>query len=376
MAASTPKLRAPERDGPLAPSAASRADEMFDAAVDIYEQAAERGTANAKRDEQLVEGMRLLEKVFELDFEHVKAKQYIEHGRSLVNVTCMRPRGGEHADAADTGHYITNDELLAMDLEPGRLCENGACCDACSRVQLPSIATEAECNEMISRAIILFPPESPETEGEPQPKGYSWWIKHNLQLQFTAAAGDLKLHLLYIRLLERMRRTMAYEYGIPLVKLSLQQSFIKRLTPKHGQAAGPTHVDECGTKPYHYTSILYLNERPEYQGGDFIYTDPPLSEGGARVETRISPQRGQALVMTGGWENPHYVEAIFEGTRYAVPTFWNTLEPDASRYDGIGQPWTDGDGVGRARAFFESGILPCSAHEFLNFQQYWGRLLS
>ena len=31
-------------------------------------------------------------------------------------------------------------------------------------------------------------------------------------------------------------------------------------------------------KSYHYTSILYLSQRADYRGGDFIYTDPPLSE--------------------------------------------------------------------------------------------------
>ena len=201
----------------------------------------------------MVEGMHLLQKVFDLDIEDVKATQYVPHGRSLLNVTCMRPRGGEWLDAAETRHYVINDELLAMDLEPGRLCENGACCDACSRVVLPSMATGAECNEIMSRTNDLLPPI--QASNEPREQGYAWWKQHNLEILCTAAAGDFNLHLLYIRLLERMRRTVAHEYGIPLAKLSLQQSFIKRLTPEEYSKPGPVHVDECGTASHSFAFL-------------------------------------------------------------------------------------------------------------------------
>ena len=51
----------------------------------------------------------------------------------------------------------------------------------------------------------------------------------NLALDATAAIGNLELHLLYIRLIERMRRCIAHEYGLALLHLSPRQSFINRL---------------------------------------------------------------------------------------------------------------------------------------------------
>jgi hypothetical protein len=193
----------------------SRADSMFASAVKVYDQlcATKEKSPGANRDKLLVEGLRLLEQVFELDFEVVKTMQYGAQGaRSLANVTCMRPLGGRHKDSVDTGQFIMNDELLEMQLEPGRLCEGGACCNACSRVHLPNLATAAECKEMMSRSNDILPPEPLESE-RPIRK------QHNLQLQFSAAAGDVKLHLLYIRLVERIRRTISYEYGVPLPEI-------------------------------------------------------------------------------------------------------------------------------------------------------------
>jgi hypothetical protein len=89
-----------------------------------------------------------------------------------------------------------------------------------------------------------MPPEQPEGEREARQQ-------FNLQFQFTAAAGDVRLHLMYIRTIERMRRAVAREYGLPLSSLSLTQSFISRLRcydiPQHTHYAGPVHVDECST---------------------------------------------------------------------------------------------------------------------------------
>ena len=76
--------------------------------------------------------------------------------------------------------------------------------------------------------------------------------------------------------------------------------------------------------------------------------------------------------MSGGWENPHYVDAVQAGTRFAIPAFFHTLE-----HSDTPQPWADDDEVGRARVLFECGIFPSSCEDFLNFQKrYWGRLLS
>ena len=249
--------------------------------------------------------------------------------RDVVNVTCMRPRNVHELGHDDSG-FVMNEELLAMPLEPGRLCQDGACCDACSRVQLPQVMTARECHEMMAGSSAVMPGAHAEHERAPREQ-------HNLQLQFRAAAGDIRLHLLYIRLLERLRRIVAHEYGVNLRRLSVEQSFVSRLrchpAPNYTQPAGALHVDECSTKNYHYTGqpapklwfpfvysqrvrrvawqkvsvasgqrklnahgctlpalvlsrqyqcagILYLSDRDDYEGGDFVFTDPPQHEVG------------------------------------------------------------------------------------------------
>jgi len=255
-----------------------QADGIFRDAVDLYQSIAARDershwTCEAARDEQLVRALRMLEEVFRLDFEVVESKFYTSgaaaHSRTHSNVTCMRPRGGQHDDSV----FIGDQALLAMDLEPGRLCEGGACCDACSRVQLSSLASAAECAEIMSHADLLMPPgnsgeerHTPEAIVESEIRRSSHY-QHNLPLHLTAAAGDIALQLLFIRLIERLRRATAHEYGLPLRKLALTQSFVSRMRSRrrrepyecveewrrrgqeemHQENCTPLHVDECST---------------------------------------------------------------------------------------------------------------------------------
>ena len=206
------------------------ADQLFTRALEIFQHVVAMG-ASAARQEQMIVGMRLLEEVFDLDFEVVLSTHYVDKVssyRSLVNVTCMRPQGGHHDDSES--HMDEN--LLGMALEPGRLCAGGSCCEACSRVLLSKIATEDECEELAMLSNALMPPND-GTEKQ-----------QNLQFHFSAAAGEVNLHLRWIRMIERLRRATAHEYGIPLPTLQLTQSFIAR---RHKQHPGPIHCDECST---------------------------------------------------------------------------------------------------------------------------------
>ena len=40
---------------------------------------------------------------------------------------------------------------------------------------------------------------------------------------------------------------------------------------------------------------------------------------------RVAPQRGRALLFSSGLENVHYVDALSEGTRFALATFFGTV---------------------------------------------------
>ena len=205
-------------------SVSARADKLFAQSVDVYANVVSQDRQAewdvAARDDSLVKAMHLLEEVFRLDFEVVKASYYSNDDvsanlRSCMNVTCMRPAGGTHDDSRRP--FIMGEELLGMELEPGRLCESGTCSDTCSRVQLSRLASSGECDEVISRVSSLMPPllEGADAQ-QASPRQ-----QHNLPLQFTAAAGDLRLHLLYLRLVERMRRVVALEYGLELSSISL-----------------------------------------------------------------------------------------------------------------------------------------------------------
>ena len=128
--------------------------------------------------------------------------------------------------------------LRALALEPGRICSDGRCCDACSRVLLPRLASDAECLQLVQHAAAFLP--SPDT-GEQGGRA----VSRNLALEATAAIGNVELHLLYIRLIERVRRCIAHEYGVELLHLSPRQSFINRLHHSLSPAGHECMLPRC-----------------------------------------------------------------------------------------------------------------------------------
>ena len=102
-----------------------------------------------------------------------------------------------------------------------------------------------------------------------------------------------------------------------------------------GGSHTPTHCDEAICGEYHFSCVLHLDTQGDgFEGGDLVFSDEPgadsgggegdASAGGERVLTRLSPQRGRALLFTSGWENLHYVDAIASGVRHALVTFFMT----------------------------------------------------
>ena len=77
---------------------------------------------------------RLLHQAFDQDFQQLLLREKV-----VTNVTCMQP-----ADEG-CGSELFNDELLKLTLKPGRVCEGGACGEACSRVAFPLFASPHEC---------------------------------------------------------------------------------------------------------------------------------------------------------------------------------------------------------------------------------------
>ncbi|XP_074032949.1 2-oxoglutarate and iron-dependent oxygenase domain-containing protein 3 [Leptinotarsa decemlineata] len=76
------------------------------------------------------------------------------------------------------------------------------------------------------------------------------------------------------------------------------------------------HIDKRTYESFHYTSLLYLNDYGrDFKGGRFVFTDD-ISK--PTKNTTVEPRKGRVLMFTSGSENPHFVERVSEGLRYAI----------------------------------------------------------
>ena len=174
----------------------------------------------------------------------------------------------------------------------------------------------------------------------------------NLDLEALVGSGDVRATLLFVRLLERMRRAIALEFGLPLNTVRAHSGFVSRISARALPASyGIVHADESSCDEFHYSAILYLNSQGvDFGGGDFVFSDPPRAaqrgdepsthasqpagvtveeHAGGRTLSRLAPRRGRALIFSGGFENIHYVDAVRSGERMAIGTFWTTVPADA-----------------------------------------------
>ena len=390
------------------------ADLLFEAAVSTYEQAVEHGVSDAA----VLKGMRLLFATLNADFEGTKASHYAQAapevsgllhgtmpagdeshvGRIVMNVTCMRPKEHENCFSRQMEVHRTentlgwrstmrkqllNDDLLSLSLEPGRICECGSCSQVCSRVLLQGLVSDADCGQLQNAASSHLAKLQTLEHDDSCHKS-----RLNLPLHVSAASGDVRMHLHYLRVVERLRRCMAWEYGLNLSSLVPAACFVNCIFPTHPVSRyGQLHVDEAATSCYHYSAILYLSDEANMTGGDLVFVDPPLEPGEQMRETRIRPRRGSAVLLSSGWENMHRVDGLEHGTRLAVPVFFSTHPVghrcqevvDGTRAGGVelgrnGVLWEAGDDIGRARCLFQNGILPMTPQMFAELLPSWSRM--
>lgn len=65
---------------------------------------------------------------------------------------------------------------------------------------------------------------------------------------------------------------------------------------------------------FHYTTLVYLNDyNVDFKGGRFIFVDPDKKQN-----VTVEPRRGRVSMFTSGAENPHFVERVTVGTRFAI----------------------------------------------------------
>ncbi len=288
---------------------------------------------------------RMLHHIFDADLDHLLTREQIR-----TNVTCMQPRDDGDAGNARAMNYIFDDSSHKdLPLEEGRRCEDGTCCDACSRNIFPTFATEHEID------FNTFPNINTITFNE---------------LEKVSAATIVQ----FVRLIERVRRTIAYEYGLDLSTILPLQAYSRKYVAGMTQQGGgggegdhvTLHTDEATHDGYHYSCVIYLSSSGiDFEGGAFVFNDPAKNEEEAaksvrdveglaleeqirrsgRTLTPINPMKGNAVIFSSGWENMHEVETITSGIRYAVPCFFTTCPvPDAAYTQmHVGKPKTDDD---------------------------------
>lgn len=284
----------------------------------------------------------LLHAVFDADMQQLLGRE-----RNAVNVTCMQP-------ASDgTGYEIIDDELRDLELSEGRACAGGECCTACSRVNLPTFITRSEIDAFLSELqYAIVPP------------------LHQFSLQ-KCAFRDMRTALIFVRLVERMRRAIAHEYGLALSSILPLQAFVSCFIGEQDKQGG-LHSDESTHKEFHYSCVAYLSTRGlDFEGGAFEWNDAPSVAGGERVITRLEPSAGSANIFSSGWENMHEVEPLESGTRFAMPAFFTTCPPEMPE---LAEVPADAEGI--ADVLWNTLLAPEETADFRNFMVKWHGLLA
>lgn len=297
----------------------------------------------------------MLHHIFKADHRHLLTREQIR-----TNVTCKQPEEGDDAANAQRMAYIFDDAAHKdIPLSDGRCCEGGTCSDGCSRNLFPTFATEHEIN----------------FQTFPDIESFSF---NNLRRVNTATI------IQFTRLVERVRRTIAHEYGVPLSSVLPLQAYTRKYVAGMTQQGGgggegdfvTLHTDEATHSGYHYSCVMYMSTQGEdFEGGDFVWNDPEEKSDAAQsmkdtdddedddeditdylsLEEKIrragrklipyGPTRGAAVIFSSGWENMHEVEKITSGTRYAVPCFFTTCPVPEAAYEqmAVGKPKSNED---------------------------------
>eukprot|EP00041_Stephanoeca_diplocostata_P020184 m.447033 g.447033 ORF g.447033 m.447033 type:complete len:335 (+) comp21499_c0_seq4:76-1080(+) len=73
-----------------------------------------------------------------------------------------------------------------------------------------------------------------------------------------------------------------------------------------------THVDRYTYGSFDYTCLLYLSTMGEdFDGGEFLFEDQDVAQV-------VHPRTGRVSCFTSGAENPHRIEPVVAGVRYAL----------------------------------------------------------
>ena len=149
--------------------------------------------------------------------------------------------------------------------------------------------------------------------------------------QFEQAIFNSKDFELYRRAKNKIHEAIAREFDIPKSSLYLTYpTFFSRMDSrpaktKHDEYWHP-HIDKLTYKTFYYTSLLYLSEYgKDFMGGRFNF----IAKNSNKT---VEPRRGRLSFFTSGAENPHFVEPVISGTRFAITVSF-TCDPKAAIKD-------------------------------------------
>ena len=154
----------------------------------------------------------------------------------------------------------------------------------------------------------------------------------NVYSVHTATGGDPVFNLeefdVLYRVIEMVHTRVAVYFGLDRDKLYLTNpTFFSEMTARPARTIHDeywhTHIDKQTYEAFYYTSLIYLSEQDrDFKGGSFVYEDNGNESG-----MSIQPSVGLLSVFTSGSENPHRVERVRDGVRYAL-TIGFTCNPD------------------------------------------------
>jgi len=123
---------------------------------------------------------------------------------------------------------------------------------------------------------------------------------------------------LVVNLTSRIKKFLTKEFGLTAHIYLTKPMFFSRMFGSRNSEAKTfhdeywhTHVDKEAYGTFIYTCLLYLSDfGTDFEGGQFVFDD---KEGKHTIE----PTKGRLSCFTSGSENPHHVEKVDTGTRWA-----------------------------------------------------------
>lgn len=146
---------------------------------------------------------------------------------------------------------------------------------------------------------------------------------------------DLKV---YKQVKDKIRSLIGFQFGIRPDSLHLTHpTFFSEMTVRPAVTVHDeywhVHVDKEQYGSFHYTSLLYLADyNADFGGGRLVFVD------GVRGNATVEPRKGRVLAFTSGSENPHFVEKVDKGVRYALTVSFSCDPLKAIRDPGRPRP--------------------------------------